>query len=139
MKPANLTEMERLAEARFLNEFEKLRPIIEAEARIRRQMVQLDEQTAEIRTSSPHMFDYRAFGADVAWHAWESRTRRVLNLELARLRAQKLVAMENLRLAHGRRQAAAKLLSQFRNQSARQRERVQLEQLCLSECLGPAR
>lgn len=139
VKSSTLSEMEKLTETLFLAEFAKLRPIIAAEAKIRHQLARLDEQATEFRNSSGHMFDYRAFGAEMSWRAWESRTRRALNMELSRLRAQKLAAMDSLHLAHGRRQATAHLASQLEHRSARRRGRVQLENLCLSEFLDPKR
>ena len=51
---------------------------------------------------------YRITGTDVLWQGWESSTRRQLNTELARLRAQKLTALDALRAAFGRKQAVAK-------------------------------
>ena len=63
----------------------------------------------QTRQNSALAEGYRVTGADVLWNGWESATRRQLNMELARLRAQKLSALEALRHAFGRKQAVVEL------------------------------
>ncbi|WP_241481033.1 hypothetical protein [Ruegeria sp. ANG-S4] len=95
---------------------------MQAEARILQQLARLDNQLAEARTDSSESEGYRVTGTDVLWHRWESTTRRQLNLELARLRAQKMDAMKDLRTAFGRKQAVGELKAQLLNQARRRAE-----------------
>ena len=47
----------------------------------------------------------KALGADLLWEGWHSRTRRQLNMDLAKATAQKLRMMDQLRTAFGRKHA----------------------------------
>ncbi len=83
------------------------------------QLARLDTQLTQIRTDSSQSDGYRVTGADVLWHRWESATRRQLNTELARLRSQKLEALDSLRIAFGRKQAVETLVKQARAEARR--------------------
>lgn len=109
MKPDVLSGLEKVTDAAFQKEYNKLRPVLEAEARAQHQMARLDAQVQQTRQDSAAAESYRVTGTDVLWNGWEEATRRQLNMELARLRAQKLTAMEALRTAFGRGQAVATL------------------------------
>ncbi|KIC46295.1 hypothetical protein RA28_00285 [Ruegeria sp. ANG-S4] len=122
MKPAQISDLSAVSEAIFQKENQRLRPLLQAEARILQQLARLDNQLAEARTDSSESEGYRVTGTDVLWHRWESTTRRQLNLELARLRAQKMDAMKDLRTAFGRKQAVGELKAQLLNQARRRAE-----------------
>ncbi|WP_174822674.1 hypothetical protein [Ruegeria lacuscaerulensis] len=109
MRQAEIPDLEKVAEAAFQKEYSALRPLLEAEARVQHQLARLDAQARQCRQQSASAEGYRVTGTDVLWNGWESATRRQLNMELARLRAQKLSALESLRLTFGRKQAVASL------------------------------
>ena len=56
----------------------------------------------------------RALGADLLWQGWHSRTRRQLNIELAQVTARKLMAMDKVRKAFGRKHAVQTMADQER-------------------------
>ncbi|WP_254445054.1 hypothetical protein [Ruegeria atlantica] len=116
MKQRELSELGKIAEATFQKEYNDLRPLIEAEARVQQQLIRLDAQAKQSRQDSASAEGYRVTGTDVLWNGWEAATRRQLNMDLARLRAQKLSAIEALRTAFGRKQALLNL-SNARNEA----------------------
>lgn len=109
MKQDVFSDLEKVTEATFQKERKLLRPLLEAEASVQQQLARLDAQVQQSRKDSASSEGYRVTGTDILWSSWESASRRQLNLELARIRAQKLTAMEALRTAFGRQQAVAKL------------------------------
>lgn len=109
MRQDGFSSLEKVTEAAFRKEYNALRPLIEAEARVQQQLARLDAQVQQSRADSTAAEGYRVTGTDVLWSGWESAMRRQLNMELARLRAQKMKAMEALRTAFGRQQAVANL------------------------------
>ncbi|WP_170351890.1 hypothetical protein [Ruegeria atlantica] len=109
MKQAALSDLKNVTEAVFQKEYNALRPLLEAEARAQHQLARLDAQVRQSRQDSTAAEGYRVTGTDVLWNGWESATRRQLNMELARIRAQKLSAMDALRSAFGRKQAVTNL------------------------------
>ena len=116
MSRTKLTDLQTVTEAAFQQKFQTLRPVLEAEARIQQQLVKLDAQAHQARQDRSDAHGYKITGTDVLWNGWESATRRQLNMELARLRAQKLAALEALRKAFGRKQAVQYLsATQLRN------------------------
>lgn len=112
MKRAQLSDLSAVTEAVFQKERQQLQPLLQAEARVAQQLARLDAQAAQVRADATDSSGYRVTGTDMLWHRWESATRRQLNMELARLRAQKLAALDSLRSAFGRKQAVAELSSQ---------------------------
>ncbi|WP_377191515.1 hypothetical protein [Ruegeria meonggei] len=109
MKKVRFSDLEKITEAAFQKEYDTLRPLLEAEARVQQQLARLDAQARQCRQDSAAADGYRVTGTDVLWNGRESATRRQLNTELAQLRAQKLSAMDALREAFGRKQAVTTL------------------------------
>nr|WP_216599831.1 MULTISPECIES: hypothetical protein [unclassified Ruegeria] len=105
--------MEKVTEATFQKKFQELRPILDAEARVRQQLAKLDLQLSQVRTESDKTEGYQVSGTDILWNGWESATRRQLNMQVAQIRAQKLAAVEALRFAFGRKQAVEALGEKF--------------------------
>ncbi|WP_371809146.1 hypothetical protein [Ruegeria sp. HKCCD5849] len=102
-----------MTEATFQKKFQELRPILDAEARVRQQLAKLDLQLSQVRTESDKTEGYQVSGTDILWNGWESATRRQLNMQVAQIRAQKLAAVEALRFAFGRKQAVEALGEKF--------------------------
>ena len=122
MERTRIAALSGVTEAVYQREHQKLKPLLEQEARVMRRLAQLDAQTLEVRQQTQQSSDYRVSGGDVVWHTWESITRRDLNIELARIRAQKLAALDAVRQAFGRMQAVEELV---RNAAASDRKRRQ--------------
>lgn len=109
MRHSKLSDLKIATEALFQQKYQTLRPVLEAEARVQQQLARLDAQMRKARQDSAEAEGYQVTGTDVLWNGWESATRRQLNMELARLRAQKLEAIGALRGAFGRKQAVKNL------------------------------
>ena len=114
-----MTDLMSVTEAAYQLEYQKLSPLLQQEARLLSQIARLDIQVAEVKTQGVKTEGYGITGADLSWHRWESTTRRQLNTELARLRARKLTAMDDLRQAFGRKQALAELTRRMQNDKRR--------------------
>lgn len=112
MKRDRLKQLETVTEAVFRKEFHDLAPILQKEADLTGQLAKLDEQNLEARHAAQGVRGYSTTGTDVLWLGWSSATRRQLNTELARVRSQKLAALDQVRGAFGRQQAVAALLAQ---------------------------
>ncbi|RLJ97996.1 hypothetical protein [Ruegeria conchae] len=109
MKRDHIESLSSVAEAVFQREHQKLGPLLQHEAKILRQLSLLQAQSVEVKSENSLTKGYQITGADLVWHSWEESTRRDLNIELAKLRSQKLAAIDNLRDAFGRKQAVAEL------------------------------
>ncbi len=116
MNRKKLSDLQRATDAVFQKNYQTLRPVIEAEARVQQQLASLNSQVAEVRRDSASAEGYQVTGTDILWNGWESATRRQLNTDLARLRAQKLAAIEQLRAAFGRQQAIRSISDQYRQE-----------------------
>ena len=119
MKSNQILPLEKVTDAAFQKQFQQLRPILEAEARIQQQLLKLDTQLNQVRTESRQTEGYQISGTDILWNGWESTTRRQLNMQLAQIRAQKLARLEALRLAFGRKQAIDALIKQMQQEQRR--------------------
>lgn len=116
MNREKLADLERATDAVFQKHHQALRPVLEAEARLQQQLSALDRQVTQVRSDSAETDGYRVTGTDILWNGWESATRRLLNTELARVRARKLDAMEQLKTAFGRKQAIEAVSGQLRQE-----------------------
>ena len=123
MKRHELPALKSVTEAVYQSEYQKLRPVLEAEARVQAQLARLDAQVVQTRQDSAATDGYQITGTDVLWNGWEAATRRQLNMELARCRAQKLAAMQQLRQAFGRKQAVERLNDNLKAEQKRARSR----------------
>lgn len=112
MRFTGLADLKRLSDAAFQKEQQTLRPYIEAEAEILQKLSRLDAQLQQTRQNSGQADGYQVTGTDVLWRGWEEATRRKLNTDLARVRAQKLTKMQALRKAFGRKQALGQLIEE---------------------------
>ncbi len=124
MNLKKLSALQMATDAMYQKQHQALRPVIEAEALVQKQLVRLDHQVTLARQDSAGTEGYRVSGADILWNAWESATRRQLNMELARVRAQKLAAMEQLRTAFGRQQAIASVSKTMRDAQQKAKDKT---------------
>lgn len=103
---ANLVEV---THALYLRELRGTSGILAQEAALRRDLARLDQQADSARAELPTDAAMQATGAGILWRGWVDRTRRDLNTDLARVLARKHVALDAVRLAHGREQALRNL------------------------------
>lgn len=66
----------------------------------------------------------RALGADLLWQGWLTRQRSEINTQLANLLVQKAALMDALRLAFGRSQVAATLVTNARIEAKAKRNKL---------------
>ena len=125
MTRTRLSDLSIVTETMFQKKYQLLHPVLKAEAHIQQQLARLDSQVEQVRRASSQTEGYRVTGTDVLWNGWESSTRRQLNTELARARAQKLAALEELRRVFGRKQAIENLISDLRAERRRNEGRRQ--------------
>ncbi|AZV80123.1 hypothetical protein EBB79_20995 [Parasedimentitalea marina] len=114
MKQKKLDQMAAVTQAQYLREHAKIKPILDAEADLRGKLAKLDAQMKETRQQGEQDHAMRALGADLLWQGWHSRTRRQLNIELAQVTARKLMAMDKVRKAFGRKHAVETMADQER-------------------------
>ncbi|MEX0317842.1 MAG: hypothetical protein AB3N21_07810 [Ruegeria sp.] len=138
MKPTTLSRIKQVTEALYLDEYDRMRPVLQEEARLRGQLARLDAQMAQARHDGEHTPGFKPLGADILWQGWESRTRRALNTDLARVQAQKLTAMDRLRAAFGRKEALARLTEAAGSEAARKRRAAESAALCQDAVLKHA-
>ncbi|WP_234170822.1 hypothetical protein [Ruegeria pomeroyi] len=125
-----LDQMTGVGEALYLREYERIRAVLEEEARITAQIARLDDQVLRIRAEGTGDHGYRSVGADILWQSWESRTRRQLNSDLARARAKRLSMMDELKRAFGRKQAIAQIAEDEKSARVKARRKAELDALC---------
>jgi len=121
MKQKMLDQMAAVTEAQYLREHAKIKPILDAEAALRGKLTRLDAQMKDTRQQGEQDHAMRALGADLLWQGWHSRTRRQLNIELAQITARKLMAMDQVRKAFGRKHAVQTMADQERKRQKQDR------------------
>lgn len=121
MKQDKLVQMARVTEAVYLNEFQKVKSILNEEARLRGELARLQAQEETGRQEMADGLTMQAVGADLLWQAWLSRSRQQLNIELAQVIARKLNAISKVRQAFGRQNAVNAMHDKLR--ADRQAER----------------
>lgn len=105
MKQKMLDQMAAVTAAQYMQEHAKIQPALAREAELRGQLAKLNEQVQAAREQASSDHAMKALGADLLWEGWHSRTRRQLNMDLAKATAQKLRMMDQLRTAFGRKHA----------------------------------
>lgn len=110
--PDDLTTIFNIVQSQYLAEQHKMRDILEAEAALRLKLAQLDTARVDAARDLSTAQTMHQIGADVLWRAWQDKTRRELNQDLARILAQKLPKQAALKKAFGRKMAVQEMLDQ---------------------------
>lgn len=131
MKQKMLDQMAAVTAAQYMQEHAKVQPTLAHEAALRGQLAQLNQQVQAAREQSQDDHAMKALGADLLWQGWHSRTRRQLNVELAKATAQKLRMMDQLRLAFGRKHAVETMAN-----AERKRHKAELAKAQMNRLLG---
>ena len=100
MKPEVLNGLTRLLEINFQKQQRAYSKILAHESRLRGEIRKLDEKAKAAEVQCSHQI--LAIGADVIWKAWLDKTRRVLNLELAHVLAQKETLKSGVQKEYGK-------------------------------------
>ncbi|WP_425046900.1 hypothetical protein [Primorskyibacter sp. S87] len=120
MNNGKLKQLAQVTHALYLQEKNTTKPVLAKAAKIRGHLSHLDQLE---KNAAPQLGDIRmrAVGADMVWRAWEGKTRRQLNVEMAQAHAHTLIAMTSLRAAFGRDQAIQMTLKAH---SSKQKQRI---------------
>lgn len=97
--------MSEVMRALYDKEFRAIGAILAEEAQLRSKLRRLDEQIVQNRVICNNSHMLQAVGAQLLWQGWTTRTGRQLNTELAQVVAKKLMAMDRVRVAFGRKHA----------------------------------
>ena len=129
MTPASLQDLADLTEAVKTAQEARLRSLAADETRLRQALADLEESQVRRRNLAPsELSGMQSIGADVLWHAWTSRTRHRLNVQLAQTLARKGDALRALRRAYGRNSAAEALLKTAQTATMREQQKQTLIQ-----------
>jgi predicted nucleic acid-binding Zn-ribbon protein len=131
MKQKMLDQLAAVTAAQYMQEHAKVQPTLAREAELRGQLIQLNTQVQAAREQGQDDHAMKALGADLLWQGWHSRTRRQLNVDLAKTTAQKLRMMDQLRLAFGRKHAVETMAS-----AERKRHKAELAKAQMNRLLG---
>ena len=107
-----LEDLAQLTDALYEAELNKMRLIHAREARLRRDIAELE--TLRRRNQDlpeTQLNSVRQLGGDVLWQGWLARTREDLNTQLALVLAQKANMQAGLRRAFGKHVAATEMLN----------------------------
>lgn len=127
MSHTPLANLAALTDTLFQAEQMTMRHIVQQEARLRRDIAQLDaHRAASLALPEDQLRPARQIGADVQWQAWLGRARTDLNRQLALCLVQKARMMTALRHAHGRNMAANQIVKEDRLARARRRAQQDL-------------
>lgn len=121
-------ELTAVTEAQFQAEQAKLRDILVLEKKLRDEAAMLEQQHAKAReTYHADVAGSRVYGGDVLWQGWVSRSRRTLQIELARVLMQKGQMIRVLQRAHGRKLASEEIAQAAGEEHRARREKMQIE------------
>ncbi|WP_375573811.1 hypothetical protein ABWH93_10535 [Seohaeicola saemankumensis] len=119
-----LQDVSSVMDAMYQSRVSGLQRLILQEAKLRDNLRRLDdmrETRAELALDDHAM---RALGADLLWQGWLMRQRSEINMQLANLMVQKAALIDALRLAFGRSQVAATLVTNARNEAQAKRNKA---------------
>ncbi|OED48577.1 hypothetical protein [Leisingera sp. S232] len=129
MKQKMLDQMAAVTAAQYMQEHAKIQPALAREAELRGQLARLNDQVQATRALTDGDHALKALGADLLWQGWHTRTRRQLNMDLAKATAQKLRMMDELRKAFGRKQAVETMAAAERKRCKTARAKMLMDKL----------
>lgn len=133
----NLVKLRQIAEAQYLRDQERLRGILSEETEIRGKLSRLREMAIAGGRELSTTQTMQGIGADLLWRAWLDKTRRNLNMELARVMARKAPLQDQLRQSFGRKSALEQMLEledeRRRREYSGQRDARLIEQINLGQ------
>lgn len=119
MTQKTLNDLKDLTDIVYRGEQASLKKIITQEQELRAEIAKLEERhNAVIRTHGLDVSGTRSYGGDVLWQGWVERSRSDLQIRLAQVMARKSDFIRRLSLAHGRKEAAARLVDENRSKRA---------------------
>lgn len=126
---SQLHQLHQLMEMGYQSALADMRVFIEREAKLRRELDRLDRHAALTEVQAPPQGSMRAIGADVIWLRWLEKTRAELNLELARVMAQKHDHLARVKKAFGKSIVTAELSERETKAQRQEREKKQRDRV----------
>lgn len=116
-----LSELAMLTEAKYHHDKFALLPILEQENKLRAELAKLEEHSQlGRRLDYNDTSEIHALGADILWLKWIERSQKNLNIELAKVLAQKEKYLAEVRKSFGKNQAAQTKLVEHKSNRAKQ-------------------
>lgn len=119
-----LEDVSKVMDAMYQSRVSGLQSLIAQEAKLRDALRCLEDMRQISTGSALDDHAMRALGADLLWQGWLTRQRSEINTQLANLLVQKAALMDALRLAFGRSQVAATLVTNARIEAQAKRNKL---------------
>ena len=116
-KIEKIKKLHALTDMRFLALQTKMAELSGQEQDLRNTLAELSKSVSE-RQANPKDDAAMIAGADIRWHRWVDQRKTALNIELAKLTAQKESYQQVLKEAFGQYQVTKKLVAQFSSDDA---------------------
>ena len=125
MNENSLVEIEKILLLQFQEKQQVFAKVASEEDRLRSCLAKLDTQEKDAEQSNQH--HHKAIGADIEWNAWLNRKRTSLNIDLAKVLAQKERLLESVRKSYGKVLVSQQLLVKENIVSNKLRQKYVLE------------
>lgn len=119
-----LEDVSAVMDAMYQSRVSGLQSLIAQEVKLRDALRCLEDMRQISTGSALDDHAMRALGADLLWQGWLTRQRSEINTQLANLLVQKAALMDALRLAFGRSQVAATLVTNARIEAQAKRDKL---------------
>ncbi|MDX5382374.1 MAG: hypothetical protein LPJ92_05100 [Rhodobacterales bacterium] len=119
-----LEDVSKVMDAMYQSRVSGLQSLIAQEVKLRDALRCLEDMRQISTGSALDDHAMRALGADLLWQGWLTRQRSEINTQLANLLVQKAALMDALRLAFGRSQVAATLVTNARIEAKAKRNKL---------------
>lgn len=119
-----LEDVSAVMDAMYQSRVSGLQSLIAQEVKLRDALRCLEDMRQISTGSALDDHAMRALGADLLWQGWLTRQRSEINTQLANLLVQKAALMDALRLAFGRSQVAATLVTNARIEAQAKRNKL---------------
>lgn len=106
----NLLQLQQVSKLRFQQSEQVISKLRSREASLRSELSRLQNLARETNDQHPSDAPLRSIGADIIWLKWLENSRKILNIELAQVLAQKEQMMAQYRLANGKKLVTDALL-----------------------------
>jgi hypothetical protein len=119
-----------LMNAKYQRSQQPLKIIIARETQLRTELEMLKDQVASLHGLGLHDEpEMRSMGADIAWEKWLESSRNALNLELAKVLAEKQAHLALVRQSFGKLKAAENANLQVKQDTKKELQKREMEKM----------
>ena len=115
MRLTKIDQMSDVLRVLYDRESRAISSILAEEGQIRSNLTRLELQVSRNRDACASNHKLLSVGAQLVWQGWTTRTHRQLNMDLARVMAEKLAVLDRVRTAFGRQRAVELIVSAERD------------------------